>query len=53
VVRESAIDEIDELDVVDMLDDIRPFLNDPHPDVRQAARTAIANFEWTHPDGDR
>jgi HEAT repeat protein len=53
VVRESAIDEIDELDVIEMLDDIRPFLNDSHPDVRQAARTAIENFKWMHPETGR
>lgn len=49
VVRESAIDELDELDAVEALEDIRRLLSDPHEDVRQAARTAVANLEEARP----
>jgi HEAT repeat protein len=53
VVRESAVDEYDELDAIGAIDDIRPLLSDSHPDVRQAARTAIANLEGMGVGGDR
>jgi len=45
IVRETAIDEIDELEIIDFIPYIRRLLKDPHPHVRQAAATAIKNFE--------
>lgn len=46
IVRENAIDELDELGAsYDVVPRLRTFLDDPHPDVRQAAATAICNVE--------
>jgi len=44
IVRENAIDELDELDYTPALPGIQALLTDPHPHVRQAALTAIANL---------
>ena len=46
IVRESAIDELDDLGIVESIADIKPLLSDPHPHVRQAAKTAIKNLEY-------
>jgi hypothetical protein len=46
-VRESAVDALDEteaLDAAQALEAIQPLLDDPHPDVRQAAETAVHNL---------
>ncbi|MGI8552764.1 MAG: restriction endonuclease [Dehalococcoidia bacterium] len=54
VVRENAIDELDNLGVVESAGRIRTLLNDPEPDVREAAKEAIANLlriEQPPPDG--
>jgi HEAT repeat protein len=40
IVRESAIDELDELQAVASLPALANLLQDPDPDVREAARTA-------------
>lgn len=45
IVRENAIDELDDLGAIEAIPYIRPFLSDPHPDVVQAAQTAISNLE--------
>ncbi|NJM59583.1 MAG: HEAT repeat domain-containing protein [Oscillatoriales cyanobacterium RU_3_3] len=45
IVRENAIDELDDLGAIEAINYIRPFLSDPHPDVVQAAQTAISNLE--------
>ena len=45
IVRQSAIDEIDELEIIKAIPYIRPLLDDPSPDVRQAAETAIQNLK--------
>jgi HEAT repeat protein len=44
IVRERAVDELGELSAAETIPFIRPLLNDPHPHVRQAARTAIDNL---------
>lgn len=44
IVRENAIDELHELDYRPALVRIEPLCRDPHPDVRQAALTAIADL---------
>ena len=45
IVRQSAIDRIDELEIIKAIPYIRPLLDDPSPDVRQAAETAIQNLK--------
>jgi HEAT repeat protein len=45
VVRENAADELEELADRSVVPYLRPLLADPHPDVRQAAETAIHNLE--------
>lgn len=45
LVRQNAIDELDDLGMIESLPSIRLLLNDSHPDVRQAAQTAVANLE--------
>lgn len=42
IVRENALDELGELGAVDSIPHLYPALADSHPDVRQAAETAIA-----------
>lgn len=44
IVREEAIDSLDELDAVEAIPYLKPFLRDSHPDVRQAAETALKNL---------
>ncbi len=44
VVRMCAADELDELGDPSVVSNLRPLLADPHPDVRQAAETTIANL---------
>jgi HEAT repeat protein len=41
IVRENAIDELGELGQPEAIPYLQPLLNDEHPDVRQAAETAI------------
>ncbi|MFB2892645.1 HEAT repeat domain-containing protein [Aerosakkonemataceae cyanobacterium BLCC-F50] len=41
IVRENAADELGELEITEAIDYLNPLLKDPHPDVRQAAQTAI------------
>lgn len=41
IVRENALDELGELGRPEAIPHIQPFLTDEHPDVRQAAQTAI------------
>jgi len=50
IVRENAIDELDDLEYYPALPDIRPFLHDPHEDVRQAAETAVENLTMVKED---
>jgi hypothetical protein len=45
IVKENAIDKLDDLGAIEAIPYIRPFLSDPHPDVVQAAQTAISNLE--------
>lgn len=45
IVRENAADELDELDDPEAIPHLRPLIRDPNPDVRQAARTAVANLK--------
>lgn len=45
IVKENAIDELDNLGAIEAIPYIRPFLSDLHPDVVQAAQTAISNLE--------
>lgn len=45
IVRENAADELAELEAVEALSNLRPLITDPHPDVRQAAQTAIEILE--------
>ena len=45
IVRENAADELGELEAVEALPFLRAKLEDPHPDVRQAAETAIEMLE--------
>jgi HEAT repeat protein len=49
IVRQNAVDELAELNYTPALAKIRRLLQDPHPDVRQAARTAVAHFEDESP----
>ncbi|MGW0007282.1 HEAT repeat domain-containing protein [Nocardia grenadensis] len=44
VVRETAVDALDDLDSTEAIPAIEPLLEDPHEDVRQAARTAVDNL---------
>ncbi|MFR9750969.1 HEAT repeat domain-containing protein [Nocardia sp. 004] len=44
IVRETIIDVFDDLQVTDAIGLIEPLLEDPHEDVRQAARTAVDNL---------
>ena len=46
IVRENAIDELHRLGAVETVPHLRPLLRDSHPDVRQAAQTAIEGLEW-------
>jgi HEAT repeat protein len=41
IVRENAADELGELGNIQAIPSLRPLLEDPHVDVRQAAQTAI------------
>jgi hypothetical protein len=43
-VRESAIDALDEAGLIAAAPLIEPLLRDPHPDVRQAAQTALEHL---------
>jgi HEAT repeats len=52
IVRESAIDGLDELGIVAALPAIRPFVNDPHPHVRQAAEWAVGALEELAREGE-
>lgn len=45
IVRENAIDELDSLGNQEALPYLYPLLKDSHPDVRQAAQTAIDNLK--------
>jgi HEAT repeat protein len=45
IIRENGVDELDELGCVESLPKLRQLLDDPHPHVRQAAQTAVANLE--------
>lgn len=47
VVRSSACDEIDDLEIVEAIPKLKPLLKDRHPDVRQAAATALDNLSST------
>jgi HEAT repeat protein len=47
IVRENAVDELDELGDPSVIPAIRPLLDDPHPHVREAARTAIEDLEMS------
>jgi hypothetical protein len=53
IIRETAIDALDEMDSeyqpANLESLFTPFLSDPHPDVRQAAETAIENLRL-YPD---
>lgn len=42
--RESAVDVVDELGLTELVPTLQAMLNDKHPDVRQAAKTAIENL---------
>lgn len=44
LVRENAVDELDALGITAAMPQIRPLLDDPYPDVREAARTALDNL---------
>jgi HEAT repeats/HEAT repeat len=47
IVRECAVDELDEMDIpaaADAAPYVRPLLDDPHPDVRSAARWCFAHL---------
>ncbi len=50
IVRENAIDELHRLGAVETVPHLRPLLRDSHPDVRQAAQTAIEGLEWMASD---
>jgi HEAT repeat protein len=45
IVRENAVDELEELGDPSLIPMLKPLLLDPHPDVRQAADTAIKYLE--------
>ena len=45
IVRDNAIDELDELNNPEALPFLYLLLDDPHPDTRQAAQTAIKNLK--------
>jgi len=45
IVRENAVDELGEYHQEDIITCLRPLLADPHPDVRQATKTAIYGTE--------
>ena len=49
VVRSRACDELDDLEIVEAIPKLKPLLQDPHPDVRQAAAIAIENLSPTEP----
>lgn len=44
IVRETAVDALDDLDSAEAISAIEPLLEDPHEDVRLAARTAVDNL---------
>jgi HEAT repeats len=44
IVRENAIDELDDMSCAEATQLIQPLIQDPHPDVRQAAQTAFAHL---------
>jgi HEAT repeat protein len=46
IVRETAVDELDERCDAEAAPLIRPLLDDPHPDVRQAAETYFTNLAY-------
>jgi HEAT repeat protein len=45
IVRETAVGGLDELEVVEATPLLRKLLADEHPDVRQAAQTALRNLQ--------
>lgn len=53
IVRENAVDELDELNYKPALASIRKLLNDPDADVRQAAKSAVANLNNGSSSNDR
>ncbi|MBD1932668.1 MULTISPECIES: HEAT repeat domain-containing protein [Cyanophyceae] len=50
IVRENAADELGELDGAEAIPYLRPLLVDSHPDVQQAAQTAIEMLEESESD---
>ncbi len=44
IVRETAVDALDDLGAADAISAIEALLDDPHEDVRLAARTAVDNL---------
>lgn len=44
IVRENAVDVLDDLGAVKAIPYLQPLLEDPHPDVRQAAHSAICRL---------
>ncbi len=52
IVRENAVDELDYLGNPEALPYLSPLLKDPHPDVRQAAQTAVENLKDIEVSGD-
>jgi vesicle coat complex subunit len=45
IVRENAVDELDDLGWTEAVPQIRQLWNDPEPNVREAAQTAVAHLE--------
>lgn len=53
IVRENAADELGELHAVEAISDLRLAERDPHPDVREAARTAIEILQSVSDEGEK
>src|SRR2546427_4463503 len=52
LVRENACDELDQLEALEAIPALLPLLEDPHPQVRQAAQTALDNLRGVQPEKD-
>ena len=52
LMRENACDELDQLKALEAIPALLPLLEDPHPQVRQAAQTALDNLRGVQPEKD-
>lgn len=53
LVRENACDELDQLEALEAISALLPLLEDPHPQVRQAAQTALDNLRGVQDEREK